>query len=107
MIAGGRAEVMALWSNLFAMLENVRKHVEAGGEVSSFDDPTRMRVGFRGEAGEWEISLGSVKGAKPSGHQEERLYELFRTEEGRRRLLRGFKGADSRKTIWEHLKEAP
>jgi hypothetical protein len=97
---------MSLWPSFFSMLEDIRKHVQAGEQVTLVDDAFRLRLGFRGEASEWDIELASVKRAKPSTPEEQRFCELFRTLEGRRQLLKHFERGSLRKTIWEHLKES-
>jgi len=97
--------VETTWTDLFSMLEDVRKHVLAGEHVVSCNDPVTRMLGMRSSENVWWISLVSVKSACPSCHREELLFEQFRTREGRQQLLQAFAVGRPRKTIWQHLKE--
>jgi len=94
-----------VWTDLFAMLEDIRKHVQDWGRVYAYDDPVNRTLYFRSAERLWEISLAAVSVARPSNHWEDFLFKQFRTQEGRERLLRIFEWGRPRKTIWQHLKE--
>jgi hypothetical protein len=80
-----------MWSDLFAMLADVREHVKTTGhKVETWDDPLERRLGYRDGEKVWTISLTDVKRAIVAAREDADLQatlEAFKTPEGRMRLV--------------------
>lgn len=79
-----------MWTDLFAMIEDVRQYIRRTGKrVETSDDPTRRVLGYRGPDREWWIKLADVKNSSlpPLSLEQHLIVERFKTPSGRRELL--------------------
>jgi hypothetical protein len=80
-----------LYTDLFKMIEDVRRAVAAGDRVVNMDNPVSLHLGYQGLTQEWAISLFNVKkmrSRKSDWTQEQaEAYEQFRTIKGRLELV--------------------
>lgn len=77
-------------SDLFEMLEDVRRHVlQTGRRVEADDSPLDRAFGYRDGEHLWRISLTDVKCAKAEAKDAKQAAwaEMFHTPEGRKRLV--------------------
>jgi hypothetical protein len=79
-----------MWTDLFAMIEDVRQYVrKTGKSVEPADDPYRRVLGYRSHDREWGIKLTDVRNSTlpPLSQEQHFIVEKFRTPGGRRELL--------------------
>lgn len=83
---------MAMYENLWDLLQDVRRHIKATGRpVKSGDDPTRLLIGYRDGDLVWHIRLSKVRNFRsdPNFPKDEiaRTAECMMTVNGRLQLV--------------------
>jgi hypothetical protein len=81
---------MQMWTNLFEMIADVRKHIQNTGQsVETADDPMIRAMGYRSKDREWFIKLTDVRMSSlpPLNQEQHMIVERFRTPDGRKAIL--------------------
>lgn len=77
-----------MWTDLFAMIEDMQKRVLAGDAIEPHDDPRRLAVGYCSLVDEWLIGLHAVMKAVPKNRTQALILSGFRGAEFRAQLCR-------------------